>query len=158
MVRPHRNSKSLREAGNAFWPTLFEVGLTPCLIEPARYATITQLGLGLTDLAKTVSGSDTVLLQEHFDREGLGAKMRHFQPKILVFTSQLRHGLSVELTLSYGTDHFTIYAKIVSPFRVILFYDFPSAAMPATLAFRSFRSPLGRLRMAPPARIGNRRR
>ncbi len=74
--------------GNAFWRTLFEVGLTPRLLAPAQYATMPQFGLGLTDLAKTVSGSDTTLLQEHFDRDGLAAKMRHFRPKILAFTSK----------------------------------------------------------------------
>jgi double-stranded uracil-DNA glycosylase len=44
--------------------------------------------LGLTDLAKTISGSDRVLLRQHFDGEELRAKMRHYSPKVLAFTSK----------------------------------------------------------------------
>ena len=99
--------------GNAFWPTLFEVGLTPCLLEPAQYATITQFGLGLTDLAKTVSGSDSVLLQEHFDRDGLGAKMRHFRPKILAFTSKRAGEEFIGRSVEYGPAKETIGSTLL---------------------------------------------
>ena len=99
--------------GNAFWPTLFGVGLTPCLLEPAQYATITQFGLGLTDLAKTVSGSDTVLLQEHFDRDGLGAKMRHFRPKILAFTSKRAGEEFIGRSVEYGPAKETIGSTVL---------------------------------------------
>ena len=57
------------------------------LLEPAQYAIVRHYGLGLTDLAKTVPGSDGTLLQEHFDRDSLRAKLRHFRPKILAFTA-----------------------------------------------------------------------
>jgi double-stranded uracil-DNA glycosylase len=74
--------------GNAFWRTLYEVGLTPRLLAPEEYSCITQYGLGLTDLAKTISGSDDVISNELFDRDGLHAKIRQYRPRILAFTSK----------------------------------------------------------------------
>jgi len=74
--------------GNAFWRTLAEVGLTPRRVEPEEYQCITDFGLGLTDLAKTISGSDHVLSNEHFGRSGLRAKVLQYQPRVLAFTSK----------------------------------------------------------------------
>lgn len=74
--------------GNHFWRTLHEVGLTPRLLEPEQYETITEYRLGLTDLAKTISGSDAVLRDEHFDGESLRRKIFRFQPRLLAFTSK----------------------------------------------------------------------
>jgi TDG/mug DNA glycosylase family protein len=74
--------------GNAFWPTLFEVGLTPRRLEPEEYASVRSLGLGLTDLAKQVSGADRTLLREHFDRGSLLEKIGRYRPRILAFTSK----------------------------------------------------------------------
>ena len=74
--------------GNAFWPTLFEIGLIPRPLAPAEYHRLPTYGLGLTDLAKDVSGSDNVLSDNDFDREGLEAKIRRYAPAILAFTSK----------------------------------------------------------------------
>ena len=74
--------------GNAFWRTLHEVGLTPRLLEPEEYQCLADFGLGLTDLAKTISGSDHILSREHFDGSGLRAKVRQYRPRVLAFTSK----------------------------------------------------------------------
>jgi TDG/mug DNA glycosylase family protein len=74
--------------GNAFWLTLFEVGLTPRLLEPNEYRHVLDYGLGLTDLAKDISGSDDVLSDGDFDRTGLRAKIVRYEPRILAFTSK----------------------------------------------------------------------
>jgi TDG/mug DNA glycosylase family protein len=74
--------------GNAFWPTLFEVRLTPRLLRPDKYPVVTQYGLGLTDLAKEISGSDRALSDRHFGRSGLRAKLEQYRPGVLVFTSK----------------------------------------------------------------------
>lgn len=74
--------------GNAFWPTLFEVGLTPHKIKPEEFSSITQYGLGLTDLAKHVYGADSVLKKADFGRDELRVKILHFAPKVLAFTSK----------------------------------------------------------------------
>jgi TDG/mug DNA glycosylase family protein len=94
--------------GNAFWPTLFEVGLTPRLLQPAEYGNITQYGLGLTDLAKTISGSDRVLRDEHFDRSGLRAKMLQYHPRVLAFTSKRAGEEFVGHPVAYGPLEETI--------------------------------------------------
>lgn len=74
--------------GNAFWPTLFEIGLTPWQLIPEEYGRVTEFGLGLTDLAKTVSGSDSALSARDFDPDGLRAKIAAFRPRVLAFTSK----------------------------------------------------------------------
>lgn len=99
--------------GNAFWRTLFEIGLTPRLLQPAEYYSVAQFGLGLTDLAKTVSGADAVLRQEHFDRDGLRAKIQHFRPKILAFTSKRAGEEFIGRRLEYGLAHDAIGSTLI---------------------------------------------
>jgi double-stranded uracil-DNA glycosylase len=88
--------------GNQFWPTLFEVGLTPRLLEPDEYKSLPQYGLGLTDLAKAVAGADSILADEHFDRGGLRAKIARFRPRVLAFTSKRAAEEFLGEPVSYG--------------------------------------------------------
>lgn len=88
--------------GNAFWPTLFEVGLTPRRIIPDEYSVITQFGLGLTDLAKHVYGADSVLAATDFGRDELRAKILHHGPRILAFTSKRAGQEFLRRSVSYG--------------------------------------------------------
>lgn len=88
--------------GNAFWPTLAEVGLTPRQLAPEEYKSLTRYGLGLTDLAKGISGSDRVLAEKHFDRNGLRTKVLRFRPRILAFTSKRAAGEFIEHSVDYG--------------------------------------------------------
>jgi TDG/mug DNA glycosylase family protein len=74
--------------GNAFWRSLFEVGLTPRRLQPPEYPGLADFGLGLTDLAKNISGADHELSRWHFDGDGLRAKLQQHQPHILAFTSK----------------------------------------------------------------------
>jgi TDG/mug DNA glycosylase family protein len=74
--------------GNAFWPTLYKVGLTPRLFRPEEYEQLLELGLGLTDIVKTASGGDHELEKQHFDRDGLRRKISRFRPRIIAFTSK----------------------------------------------------------------------
>jgi len=75
-------------AGNAFWRTLFEVGLTPHQVSPKDFPSIAQYGLGLTDLAKQVFGADSSLKKADFGPSELREKILHHAPKILAFTSK----------------------------------------------------------------------
>ena len=75
-------------SGNAFWRTLFEVRLTPHPLKPEEYQRIADFGLGLTDLAKNISGADHILSREHFGRGELRAKVRQYRPQVLAFTSK----------------------------------------------------------------------
>jgi len=88
--------------GNAFWPTLAEVGLTPRQMAPVEYKSMTRYGLGLTDLAKTISGPDRVLAEKHFDRNGLRAKILRYRPRILAFTSKRAAEEFIEHSVDYG--------------------------------------------------------
>jgi TDG/mug DNA glycosylase family protein len=74
--------------GNAFWSTLFEVGLTPTLLAPEDYPMLTSFGLGLTDLAKSISGADRILSRADFGPDALREKIARFRPKVLAFTSK----------------------------------------------------------------------
>jgi TDG/mug DNA glycosylase family protein len=88
--------------GNAFWPTLFQVGLIPVQLKPEQYKCITEHGLGLTDLAKTISGSDRVLSRRHFDSDRLRTNTRYYAPKVLAFTSKRAAEEFVGRTVKYG--------------------------------------------------------
>lgn len=74
--------------GNAFWPTLHKVGLTPCALRPEDYRRLTRWRMGFTDLAKTISGSDSVLSKVHFDAARLRDLALMYRPRILAFTSK----------------------------------------------------------------------
>jgi len=74
--------------GNAFWSTLFEVALTPRLLAPEEYPMLPQFGLGLTDLAKSISGADRILSRAHFGSAELREKIARFRPLVVGFTSK----------------------------------------------------------------------
>jgi double-stranded uracil-DNA glycosylase len=81
--------------GNAFWPTLHAVGLTPERLTPERYPELLTMGIGLTDLNKTEYGSDHELSPHAMDAAALHAKLRRFRPAAIAFTS--KHAASLAL-------------------------------------------------------------
>lgn len=83
--------------GNAFWPTLHEVGLSPRVLAPEEYPDLLTLGLGLTDVCKTRSGSDLEIGRTAFDRPRLLALLERWRPRWIAFTSKnaARAGLGV---------------------------------------------------------------
>lgn len=89
--------------GNRFWKTLHEIGLTPRRLEPHEFASVLDFGIGLTDVAKTVSGSDSELPRHAFDSAGLERKIRQFCPRTLAFNGKrsAREFLGVK-KVSYG--------------------------------------------------------
>ena len=99
--------------GNAFWPTLAEVGLTPRRLLPEEYKGITRYGLGLTDLAKTIAGADHVLTEKHFDRAGLRAKILGYRPRILAFTSKRAAEEFIRHPVDYGLMRETIGSTLL---------------------------------------------
>ncbi len=75
---------------NKFWRVLHSVRLTPRLVTPEEYRVVLQWGLGLTDIAKQVSGMDRELPTGALGLEACAAltdKIREAQLKILAFTS-----------------------------------------------------------------------
>jgi len=88
--------------GNAFWPTLFKVGLTPRLFAPEEYRDLTRYGLGLTDIVKTASGADHSLSDEHFDSARLRKAVLKYRPRVLAFTSKRAAREFVGHRVDYG--------------------------------------------------------
>ncbi len=74
--------------GNAFWPTLCRTGITPRPFAPAEFRALLGLKIGLTDLAKSVSGADSQLRPGDFQPDHLRQKITRFQPQVLAFTSK----------------------------------------------------------------------
>src|ERR1700712_5068562 len=75
---------------NKFWRTLHAVGLTPRLFAPGEFAGLPAFGIGLTDIAKHVSGMDSELPPQSLGREAvaaLRARIAANAPRILAFTS-----------------------------------------------------------------------
>ena len=73
--------------GNRFWPLLAETGLTPHLFTPSEDHLLLGLHIGLTDLAKGVSGMDRDIPQTAYAPARLAALVAKLQPKRLAFTS-----------------------------------------------------------------------
>lgn len=99
--------------GNAFWPTLHAVGLTPERFAPERFAELLVHGLGLTDLNKTEVGSDHELSAGAMDAKSLHAKLRRYRPAAIAFTS--KHAASLALGVkapAYGRQPETIEGAI----------------------------------------------
>jgi len=79
-------------AGNRFWQTLSETGLTPRQCAPQEYPLVTDWGVGLTDLVKNDHGQDAHIFDGHIDlalaRAALRRKVLQWQPRVLAFTSR----------------------------------------------------------------------
>ena len=74
--------------GNRFWPTLHRVGLTSRQLEPAEFRTVLEYGIGLTDMCKTESGSDSSLSGKGDDAAALAAKIARYRPSVLAFNGK----------------------------------------------------------------------
>lgn len=74
--------------GNAFWPVLYRIGLTPRQLRPEEYALVPEFGVGLTDMVKDRSGADD-RLRPGDDRPDLVLdKIRRFRPRALAFNGK----------------------------------------------------------------------
>ena len=74
--------------GNRFWPTLFEVGITPRRYAPHEFASLLTLGIGFTDLCKSGAGMDHQISVRSEDIAAFRAKMLRYRPRTIAFTSK----------------------------------------------------------------------
>ena len=88
--------------GNAFWPTLHEVGLTPRRLEPAEFRQLARHGIGLTDMCKVRSGSDREIGTDGFDVERLIAALEANAPAWIAFTSKNAGRAALGRAVEYG--------------------------------------------------------
>jgi TDG/mug DNA glycosylase family protein len=79
--------------GNQFWAVLHRIGLTPRQFAPQDVPELLKLGIGLTDLCKTVSGNDDELPEHALDPASVTEKITRYQPRLVAFTS--KHGASI---------------------------------------------------------------
>ncbi|MBN1563205.1 MAG: mismatch-specific DNA-glycosylase [Anaerolineae bacterium] len=74
--------------GNAFWPVLHCVGLTPRQFEPHEYRDLLDYGCGLTNLEQEQIGNDDELDFSAIGGDTLRAQIEEFQPRILAFVGK----------------------------------------------------------------------
>lgn len=88
--------------GNRFWTALHASDITPRLFAPLEFRELLALRVGLTDVAKHHSGNDDALPRHAFDAPALRAKMEHFAPQILAFTSKAAARAALGRAVGYG--------------------------------------------------------
>lgn len=88
--------------GNKFWRILAETGLTPRILRPEEFHLLPTFGIGLTDLAKHVSGADTVIRPQDDDPEGLRARIRTCRPGMLAFNGKRAAAAFLGAPVAYG--------------------------------------------------------
>lgn len=90
--------------GNAFWPTLAEVGLTPRRLQPQEFREVLEFGIGLTDLCKTRSGSDVEVGVGGFDVPRLVTSLDEHRPAWIAFTSKNAARGALGRPVDYGVQ------------------------------------------------------
>ena len=90
--------------GNAFWPTLAYVGLTPRELVPSEFELLPEFGIGLTDLCKVRHGSDAEVGTVEFDVDGLHAKIAAAEPERLAFNGKSAARGALERPVEYGVQ------------------------------------------------------
>ena len=88
--------------GNAFYETLWRVGLTPRRLEPAEYPELLDYGIGLTDICKTRSGSDQEVGRDGFDVERLVALVEENRPAWIAFNGKNSASGAFARSVEYG--------------------------------------------------------
>ncbi len=88
--------------GNAFWPTLAYVGLTPRELVPTEFELLPEYGIGLTDICKVRHGSDAEVGTVEFDVDGLHAKVAAAEPQRLAFNGKNAARGALERPVAYG--------------------------------------------------------
>jgi double-stranded uracil-DNA glycosylase len=73
---------------NKFWGVLYRVGLTPRQLIPQEFRTVTVYGIGLTDIVKTKSGPDSVLIPTDRDPERVRKVITEYAPGALAFNGK----------------------------------------------------------------------
>ena len=75
-------------SGNKFWKTLYDIGLTPRLLDPSEYKELLSYGIGLTDIVKGQAGMDEEIDFRRLGREELSHKILRYRPRVLCFNGK----------------------------------------------------------------------
>ena len=74
--------------GNHFWEILEMAKITPRRLDPMEYRQLSSYGISLTDMAKSLSGSDTEIPSTVDNPVGLREKLIQFKPRLLAFVGK----------------------------------------------------------------------
>lgn len=88
--------------GNAFWTTLHEVGLTPRRLRPEEYSEVLRYGIGLTDICKVRSGSDSDVGPSAFDVPRLIRALVQYEPAWIAFNGKNAAKGALGRPVAYG--------------------------------------------------------
>jgi len=93
---------------NSFWSTLAQVGLTPRRLDPQEFRILPRYGIGLTDLAKGLHGSDRRVRTSDFDTRSFRLKTEKFNPKAAAFNGKRAARGFLGHDMQYGLQAETI--------------------------------------------------
>ena len=94
--------------GNKFWTTLYQVGLTPVLLNPTEYLRLLDYDIGLTDLVKKKAGMDHILEKEDFDSQQMVHKIKQHQPRCFCFNGKRAAEAFFGQPVAYGRQEMVI--------------------------------------------------
>ncbi|MCI0554323.1 MAG: G/U mismatch-specific DNA glycosylase [Anaerolineae bacterium] len=71
--------------GNRFWPTLYQAGFTPCLLDPSEERELLEYGYGITNLvARATAIADELSPDELVaGQRRLKSKVKRYQPQVV---------------------------------------------------------------------------
>ncbi len=87
--------------GNQFWGVLHRIGLTPRRLVPQEFRELLNFGMGLTDLWKETSGSDSEVAVTEPDVQSLSSRVLKYSPHVLAFNGKS----SAEAFLGHSTSY-----------------------------------------------------
>ena len=89
--------------GNSFWRTLSELRLTPVMLEPEEFRRLPEFGIGLTDVCKARSGSDTEVGSDDHDPDRLEREVARVAPAELAFVGKRAAEAALGKPVNYGS-------------------------------------------------------
>lgn len=110
--------------GNSFYKTLSEVKLTDKLLSPKSYKSLRKYGIGLTDLAKNVSGVDKSVNLKDYNVRTFKRKVIKYSPKIVCFNGKK----AAEIYFGLKTDSIHYGKQCHSEDNVIIYFVAPSTS------------------------------
>ena len=88
-----------RDSRNKFWSILAATGLTPCRLAPHEYERLLKFDIGLTDLAKHVSGTDDSLQATDYDVARFRDRIRNACPCVLAFNGKTAASIHFQIQI-----------------------------------------------------------
>tara|TARA_B100000902_G_C27124077_1_gene820166 strand:- start:385 stop:903 length:519 start_codon:yes stop_codon:yes gene_type:complete len=95
--------------GNRFWDVLWEVGIIPEKIVPSQFLSVIKYGVGLTDLAKGVTGVDADIPKSCYEKEKLRKKISIFRPRWCAFNGKRPAQEFLNRSVEYGIQRERIF-------------------------------------------------